>query len=341
MSPSDALAPLLATLELPPDVRRGLADPAAQARAAAARDAAEPERAARNRRTAAALQEAARTGYGRAAYALALRALSGRGRPLDAEAAAQHLRAAALERVIEAQVLLGYLLTRDDLLASPDTVEAHAWLALAEADAGAPVAAAHQRLSAQLEPPGHVDSHALAQKLDRLVTATATLPATGPYGVALTDQLAQAAAEGNAGSVAQVLARGADIDGTDVAGRTAMINAAWRGRADTVQTLAELGADFNIADAEGRTPLMWAASNGHADATRLLLEAGARPGSRDERRLTALMRAAWNGHGDVVALLLAAGADASDTAPDGATPRDLAQRGGHPDVVRLLTRAGG
>jgi len=48
---------------------------------------------------------------------------------------------------------------------------------------------------------------------------------------------------------------GADIEATDVAGRTPLIEAAYLGQSDTVQFLINVGADIETRDTKGRTAL--------------------------------------------------------------------------------------
>jgi uncharacterized protein len=119
------------------------------------------------------------------------------------------------------------------------------------------------------------NSRRLARQYKRLLDAVAQPRVRGSAGAGLRDELLDAAAAGNTAKIAELLSRGADLEGNDTSGRTAVINAAWRGRTEVVDLLVELGADFNVTDYDGRTAVSWAASNGHNDIVKKLVEAGA------------------------------------------------------------------
>ena len=68
-----------------------------------------------------------------------------------------------------------------------------------------------------------------------------------------------------------VVVVGADVNGKDDAGRTALFMAAENGREAIVQALVEPGADFNGEDDAGRVVLFMAAENGHKAVVKLLL----------------------------------------------------------------------
>ena len=65
---------------------------------------------------------------------------------------------------------------------------------------------------------------------------------------------------------------GANINKTDVYGRTPLMMAAEYGHLDVVKLLIDNGANINKTDVRGRTPLMMAASYGHLDVVKLLLD---------------------------------------------------------------------
>lgn len=57
----------------------------------------------------------------------------------------------------------------------------------------------------------------------------------GRFGTVANTEMLEAAAAGSAATLAELLARGADIEGRDTTGRTAIINAAWRCRVEAIE----------------------------------------------------------------------------------------------------------
>ena len=82
--------------------------------------------------------------------------------------------------------------------------------------------------------------------------------------------------EGTA-TVKLLVARGADVNGADQYGRTALIVAARYGRLETVRHLLENGADPNAESLmkKWKTPLIAANLRGHDTVADLLVHAGA------------------------------------------------------------------
>jgi len=138
-----------------------------------------------------------------------------------------------------------------------------------------------------------------------------------------------------------LLAKGADPDAADSAGRSALINAAWRGRTRLVALLLEDGADADLRDREGHTALAWAAINGFSDIAQSLVIAGCTVDIPDGEGLTPLMRAAWNDHADIVRVLLDNGADPRRTDDNGKSALDRALSQNEPAIVALLRFAAG
>jgi ankyrin repeat protein len=229
------------------------------------------------------------------------------------------LRNAAERGDQEAQLLLGALFA-DGRIVPKDLVQSHVFFELASAQGNDEANEMLPVLERQMTPREVVDSRRLARQYKRLLDSIAAARTLGSRGDGQRDQLLQASAAGNTAKIAELLSRGADLEGDDTAGRTAVINAAWRGEQEVVDLLVELDADLNVADHDGRTAVSWAASNGHADIVRKLLLSGARPAIDDKEGLTPLMRAAWNGHEDVVRLLVDAGSTLSATDDVGKSP---------------------
>ncbi len=181
----------------------------------------------------------------------------------------------------------------------------------------------------------------------------------------------EAARIGDAQTVEQLLASGADVNAPDDQGMTPLWVAAGNGRADIVRLLIERGADVNASGKRGRTPLhvafhygyagiarlliekgadmnackygstlLRAAYLGSADVVRLLIEKGADVNTRDKRGRTPLLMAEGKDHAGIARLLIEKGADVNAKDKDGKTPLLYAAKNGHADIVRLLIEKG-
>ncbi len=185
--------------------------------------------------------------------------------------------------------------------------------------------------------------------------------------------LADAAETGRTTLVRTLLDSGADVNGTQVDGMTALHWAVYHDDSVTTSVLVKAGADVGAANRYGVTPISLAATNRNADVVRLLLDAGADanatlsggetvlmtasrtgsvesvtallsggadPNAQEQRDQTALMWAAAEGHAPVVKALIHAGGDVHASLTSGFTPLFFAVRGGHLDAVRTLLEAG-
>jgi ankyrin repeat protein len=85
-----------------------------------------------------------------------------------------------------------------------------------------------------------------------------------------------------------LLEAGADPNGADREGETALMKASGHGVKQTVKVLIEHHAEVNRKDVKGRTALMHAASGRYSGAIPLLLENGADPNARDYEGQSAL-----------------------------------------------------
>jgi len=75
--------------------------------------------------------------------------------------------------------------------------------------------------------------------------------------------------------VLDLIERGADLNGLDRYGQTALMLAAHAGHRELVEILIARRADLNVTAKFGLSALMLAIVAGHADIARLLAEAGA------------------------------------------------------------------
>ncbi|XP_030289212.1 cyclin-dependent kinase 4 inhibitor B [Sparus aurata] len=119
----------------------------------------------------------------------------------------------------------------------------------------------------------------------------------------LEDDLTTAAATGNTADVEDLLRAGAEVNGPNCFGRTAL-QVMMMGSTPVAKVLLNHGADPNVADSStGTTPLHDAARTGYLDTVRLLVEYQADPQARDNANCRPVDLAAEHGHADVVAFL--------------------------------------
>jgi inorganic pyrophosphatase len=89
--------------------------------------------------------------------------------------------------------------------------------------------------------------------------------------------LSDAAQKGDIKTLQTLLDSGLDINGMDIAGRTALTTATLRGHAEVVKFLIEKGAKVDEKNIRGNTALMIAEMVGYAEIAKMLKAAGALP----------------------------------------------------------------
>ncbi|MBI3452607.1 MAG: ankyrin repeat domain-containing protein [Rhodospirillales bacterium] len=285
------------------------------------------------------LRANAEQGYQSAQFALGVRLLLGEGLPANQERGEAWIRRSAERGYAPAQLMMGYHAAEGRKLTQPDLGEAFRWWSLAAAR-GNVAAKTGLPVLEDIAPAEEVRiARREAQRIDLFLSTNIVQQQAPGERKPLEAQLSEAAAEGSLAAVQSALARGADVNGTDTAGRTAMINAAWRGRTEIVDLLLLHGAETDFPDGEGKTSLTWAASNGHASVIRQLLESGAEVDHADSEGRTPLIRAAWNGYAEIVKALLDRGADPRVVDREGQTARDYALKFNRTEIIRLLARS--
>jgi ankyrin repeat protein len=112
------------------------------------------------------------------------------------------------------------------------------------------------------------------------------------------------------------------------------------GRIECVNVLLAAGANVSCTDVAGRTPLHLASWFGHVEIASALLAAGAAPDAQDGQLRTPLHCCCWFGLAGVVVPLLEKHAplNATDKAQD--TPLHLACKHKRVDIVKMLLEAG-
>lgn len=115
-----------------------------------------------------------------------------------------------------------------------------------------------------------------------------------------------------------------------------LADAAERGQRDGVRRLLEEGADPNGSQIDGMSALHWSAYHDDLATARLLVRAGADAGAENRYGVRPLSLACENGSADLIELLVGAGADPNAALRGGETPLMTASRTGRIGAVRAL-----
>jgi ankyrin repeat protein len=146
-----------------------------------------------------------------------------------------------------------------------------------------------------------------------------------------------AAGKGEEQAVRLLIEKGADVNGCDAFGSSALHLASENGHEQVVRLLIENGADVNARDATyEKSPLHYASKYGHEQVVRLLIEKRADINAHDADRKTAVHLASQNGHKQVVQLLIEKGADVNACNAYKRSTLHYASENGHKEVVQLL-----
>jgi ankyrin repeat protein len=157
------------------------------------------------------------------------------------------------------------------------------------------------------------------------------------------DELPQAAKDGDPALVTRLLEAGVGVDAIGREGRTALDLAVQEGHAEVVRSLLAAGADAegNAGPYHELTPMTEAAMFGRAAVMEVLIDAGVSMGTQPVRiPYVPLSLAASLGHTDVMELLLDRGADIEDRDFKGRSPLEWAAAFGEAEAVRLLLDRG-
>lgn len=152
--------------------------------------------------------------------------------------------------------------------------------------------------------------------------------------------LADAVEHGKIEIVQDLLAKGADVNQTQIDGTTALHWAAYRDDTAMADDLLNRGANPRAQNRYGMAPLYLACLNGNAPLIERLLEYGVDPNAKRKEHETALMTASRTGSLAAVKVLVKAGAEVDATLPKGQTALMWATSEGHLEVVRFLIEAG-
>jgi len=154
------------------------------------------------------------------------------------------------------------------------------------------------------------------------------------------EELIEAASNGETETVKSLLAAGADVDVTDDAGETALSVAIYKDDTQTIKVLLDAGADLGAKDSLGMTSLISAAMLSTSPVVRVLLDAGADVNAKSIGGFTALMFAVGPTGLDKVRILLDAGADVNAKTENGYSALISAETDGHTEIAAVLREAG-
>lgn len=115
--------------------------------------------------------------------------------------------------------------------------------------------------------------------------------------------LYDAAVNGDIVSLAKALAQGADVNWSNLEGRTPLIGAAIGGSLVACEYLLQNGANVNHRDQHGHAAIHTATTQGHTGQVCLLLKRGANQYAADEKGQDPLSISIEMAHADIVTLL--------------------------------------
>ncbi|KAG9389962.1 Protein tyrosine kinase [Carpediemonas membranifera] len=144
-----------------------------------------------------------------------------------------------------------------------------------------------------------------------------------------------ACATGKTTAAIALINAGCNVDFSGMGG-CCMTTAAIDGFDQIIRRLLEAGANVDGVDQEGDTALICAAMKNQASTVRLLLEGGCNINARRRNGSTAAFIAAEKGETEILEILIGAGADTSIPNVIGMLPKHIAKTNNHPDCVRLI-----
>ena len=160
--------------------------------------------------------------------------------------------------------------------------------------------------------------------------------------IAAETPLADAAMEGDLEQVRQLIAEGAELNGAQGDGMTALHWAAFHNDLDLADALLEADADVGVTTRVGAlTPLWFAATNGSAEMVDRLLTTEADVNAVTATGATPLMAAALSGSVEAIDVLVERGAFLnSRETENGQTALMFAAWENRPEAIRALVRLG-
>ncbi len=141
-------------------------------------------------------------------------------------------------------------------------------------------------------------------------------------------ELHEASEKGDFNTVKKSIADGADVNGKDARGSTALCIAAGYGHFEIVKFLIRNKADVNGKAGPGYTPLHCAATFGHFEIVKYLISKGANKETRNNKGKTPLDFAKEKNHTEVVAFLSGGKANEDSTLASGSFTEIVTLRNG-------------
>ncbi|XP_050231391.1 protein VAPYRIN-like [Mercurialis annua] len=135
----------------------------------------------------------------------------------------------------------------------------------------------------------------------------------------LGDSLCVAARKGEVRTILKLIENGAQINGKDQHGWTALHRSSFKGKIEAVRTLIDKGIDVDAKDEDGYTALHCAVESGHADVIELLVKRGADIEARTNKGVTPLQIAESLNYVGISRVLIRSGAAKDDGATHLAT----------------------
>lgn len=159
-----------------------------------------------------------------------------------------------------------------------------------------------------------------------------------------TPALHLAVMQGRKAMVELLLERGADVNGTDQSGDTALVGAVMYSRPEVARVLLDRGANPSAKNGSGQTPIHYVCEKGDVELARLLVAKAkdvdvisTRPVANYGNIVgTPLIHAVRNANLGVVTLLVERGADVKKEAPEGVSALRLAVEIGNLKIVEYL-----
>ncbi|MCA8927018.1 MAG: ankyrin repeat domain-containing protein [Alphaproteobacteria bacterium] len=153
----------------------------------------------------------------------------------------------------------------------------------------------------------------------------------------LNKRLFEAAGEGSADEVGELLEQGAEVDRRDTGGWAALHFATQHDNPKTALVLIRHGAAIDIREnGVGDTPLHHAAMRGKDRVASALLDHGADVNAVNAFNATPLHEAAVGGHAALVKALIARGADVNARDGQGRTPLERAEEQGESAAAEVI-----
>ena len=174
-----------------------------------------------------------------------------------------------------------------------------------------------------------------------LAAALASFVGAGHVAAAGDQRVVVAARAHDVAAVRTLIKQGADVNGRQADGATALHWAAHWDDGEMADLLIGAGADVRAANDLRITPLLLACTDGSAAIVERLLQSGANPHDALSTGATALMLAAYRGNAGAVRALLAKGAAVNASEPvRGQTALMWAAANRHEDAVQALLEGG-